>query len=198
MMETSSGDGDSRDRRFAGASIMRPPRFRLRTLFDAVALIALAVGWRADKVRRQRLAVAAIKSRGGSVLFDDQRIRATRPSVPRWLERSVGRHYFHEVVWADFEGTDLTDAGLSALAGLEGLQGLALSGTRITDAGLVSLRRLARLRRLYLDQTRIGDAGLVQLEGLEELEELDLHDTRVTDDGITRLQRALPRVKIER
>jgi hypothetical protein len=39
---------------------------------------------------------------------------------------------------------------------------------------------------------------LAHLEGLKELEELDLHDTRVTDAGIERLQRALPRVKIER
>jgi hypothetical protein len=177
---------------------MRPPRFRLRTLLVAIALIALALGWRVDKAHRQRLAVAAVNRRGGSVLFDDQRIRVTPPTVPRWLERLVGRDYFHEVVWADLGGTDLTDPGLSDLAGLAGLQGLVLSGTRVDDAGLVSLRRLPRLRRLYLDQTRIGDAGLAHLEGLKELEELDLHDTRVTDAGIERLQRALPLVKIER
>jgi hypothetical protein len=127
---------------------MRPARFRLRTLLVAVALIALVLGWRVDKAHRQRLAVAAVKKRGGSVLFDDQRIRVTPPSVPRWLERSVGREFFHEVVWADLGGTELTDEGLSDLADLAGLQGLALSGTRIGDAGLASLRRLPRLRRL--------------------------------------------------
>ena len=93
--------------------------------------------------------------------------------------------------------TKITDAGLARLATLTKLESLRLGGNVITDAGLVHLRGLSRLRKLDLDSSAITDAGLVHLESLTGLERLSLHGSKVSDSGVAKLQRALPKLKIQ-
>jgi hypothetical protein len=57
----------------------------------------------------------------------------------------------------------ITDAGLKELAGLKGLQELALFDTKVTDAGLEVLAGLKNLRALWLDGPEITDAALGEL-----------------------------------
>jgi hypothetical protein len=57
---------------------------------------------------------------------------------------------------------------------------------------------LPQLRTLALENAAITDAGLAQLKGLTYLEVLDLKGTKVTDAGVQELQKALPRVKVQR
>jgi len=52
----------------------------------------------------------------------------------------------------------VTDADLSALKDLKGLQVLILWGTQVTDAGLEHLKELKGLQRLGLGGTRVTDA----------------------------------------
>jgi internalin A len=52
------------------------------------------------------------------------------------------------------DGTQITDAGLKELAGLNNLQWLDLTGTRITDAGLKELAGLKNLQWLTLTARR--------------------------------------------
>ena len=68
---------------------------------------------------------------------------------------------------------------------------LMLSGTQVTDAGLVHLKGLNELGVLQLDRTQITDAGLTNLEGLSELSGLNLSQTLVTDEGMVHLK-AMP------
>src|SRR5947209_8449662 len=62
--------------------------------------------------------------------------------------------------------------------------GVDLRGTQITDADLGHLKGLEQLRELSLQQTRISDAGLVHLTGLKNLQVLSLGKTQVTDAGL--------------
>jgi hypothetical protein len=94
-------------------------------------------------------------------------------------------------------GTKVTDAGLERLKAVKGLRRLHLSGTAVTDAGLAHLAGLKGLRHLYLGHTAIGDDGLEHLAGLPVLTGLQLHGTKVTADGVAKLQKALPKCKIE-
>ncbi len=117
--------------------------------------------------------------------------------------------------------TRITDAGLVHLAGLKNLQGLNLSGTQITDAGLEKLAGMKlKVLRIpdeaktdlglkhylaaieepsYLDLGgwKITDAGLVHLAGMKNLQHLYLEGTGITDAGLEKLQKALPRCRIE-
>jgi hypothetical protein len=60
------------------------------------------------------------------------------------------------------------------------------------------LKNLKRLQTLDLASTQVDDDGLPRLYGLAQLRILRLSVTDVTDAGVAALQKALPKVKIER
>jgi Leucine-rich repeat (LRR) protein len=92
----------------------------------------------------------------------------------------------------------VTNADLEELLkGLPRLQVLDLSSTGVTDTGLMQLEGLAELQRLDLSSTRITDTGLQCLKGLTSLRELNLKQTQVTATAVWKLQRALPKCRIE-
>ncbi len=102
------------------------------------------------------------------------------------------------LVWANFSGTGLTDAGLEQLGHCSQLRRLNLSRTAITDAGLAQLAGLEQLTYLNLYGTAVTDAGLARLAGLERLEKLYLWQTEVTDAGVETLLASLPALKVNR
>lgn len=83
--------------------------------------------------------------------------------------------------------TQVTDAGLWALAGLANLQILDLADTAITDEGLAALAELTNLKNLDLSLTNVTDVGLWDLAGLTNLRDLWLNFTQVTDEGLAAL-----------
>jgi Leucine-rich repeat (LRR) protein/HEAT repeat protein len=98
----------------------------------------------------------------------------------------------------DLGGTSITDAGLIQLEGSNSLERLYLDRTHVTDAGLAHLSKLSKLRFLGLDNTRVTDRGLEHLKGLARLGELSLCGTPVTGEGVSRLKQALPNCTIHR
>ena len=104
----------------------------------------------------------------------------------------------------DLSLTQLTDAGMVALAGLRRLERLSLvystgfAGPQITDRGLVHLSRLSQLRSLNLIGAKITDECLELLVSLKRLETLSLTGTKISDDGVAQLRRALPDCSIQR
>jgi hypothetical protein len=61
-------------------------------------------------------------------------------------------------------GTAVTDAGLSHLASVEGLESLSLDGcSGITDAAVGHLARISGLKRLGISMTKVTGHGLVKL-----------------------------------
>ena len=102
------------------------------------------------------------------------------------------------LVWANFSGTGLTDAGLEQLGRCSQLRRLNLSRTAITDAGLAQLAGLEQLTYLNLYGTGVTDAGLARLAGLERLQKLYLWQTEVTDAGVETLLASLPALKVNR
>lgn len=89
--------------------------------------------------------------------------------------------------------TEITDAGLASIEGLNSLRDLDLCGCfRLTDAGMVSLGRMTGLQTLSLICTEITDAGLEHLGRLVQLEVLELGPENVTAAGVAKLRRRLP------
>jgi len=81
-------------------------------------------------------------------------------------------------------GSDLTDAGLAAVAGLPELRSLGLSRVqRITPAGWKALAAAPKLEELVLESSAIGDAGFKELAGLKMLRDLKLKGTNLTLAG---------------
>src|SRR5215469_585809 len=74
----------------------------------------------------------------------------------------------------DLRHTEVTDADLKCLAGLQKLNRLDLSATKVTDAGLKELAALKELNTLNLSATRVTGTGLKELVVLKKLTTLYL------------------------
>jgi hypothetical protein len=90
----------------------------------------------------------------------------------------------------DFEWSDVTDQGLSALLRFDGLRELKLGHTRVTDAGMPTVGLLTSLRSISLRGTAIGDEGAMHLRSLPQLASADLAATRITDVTLQLLGRS--------
>ena len=116
-------------------------------------------------------------------------------------------------------GTNIADAGMKHLPGMQRLEELDLSRTNITDAamefvggitklrklslrevpvneGLQHLRQLESLESLDLSYAAVNDETLQVLTKLTALKSLDLFGTMVTDDALSELRLALPNCHI--
>lgn len=90
----------------------------------------------------------------------------------------------------DLFNTAVGDAGIAALAPrLPALTSLNLAGTQVTDAGMRAVATLAALEVLHLGWTEVGDGGLAALAGLPALTTIILHGARVSDAGMAELAR---------
>jgi hypothetical protein len=162
-------------------------QYSLRSLMLVMLLACIGMScvsaWM-HRVRRQKLAVEAIKELGGQVEYD-------LTWRPEWFRSVLGKDAVATVVGVTFPdvfASSETDAGLKHLKGLQQLQKLNLDSTQVTDAGLEHLKRLPKLRVLNLCRTLVSDAGLEHLKGLTHLQDLNLRHTRVTDAGLEHLE----------
>ncbi len=193
-------------------------RFSIRGQIVGILILGGCLGWLARGARTQREAVAAIEKAGGWVRYNWQQEGRNSLTRPPWVtERMVdwlGVNYFGHVTYVglgpggsdaemtkighlsgleqlDLGGSPVTDAGLSCVSNLSNLRGLALDGAAITDAGLMQLRRLHRLRFLVLRNNAVTNVGLKHLKGLSHLELLDLNGTQTSQAGRQELFDAL-------
>ncbi len=81
--------------------------------------------------------------------------------------------------YLDLHLTEITDAGLEELKGLNSLQELGLNNTQVSD-------------------TQITDAESVHLKGLTSLRDLFLSRTQITDAGLAEIKAALPKCRVSK
>src|SRR5687768_2799177 len=79
-----------------------PLRFSLRTFLAAITIVCVVLGWRFNRARLQRDAVAAVRAAGGMVHYEYQQPPfgpnrrlgetdfAARPAEPDWLLAILG------------------------------------------------------------------------------------------------------------
>jgi hypothetical protein len=91
----------------------------------------------------------------------------------------------------------ITGAGIASLSGLKKLERLALARSAVTDKALESIKNLTALKILQLPSTKVSDKSVETLSGLTNLEALDLRNTEVSEGAIGKLQKALPKTKVE-
>ena len=194
---------------------------RLRGQLVVIGVLAIWMGWFIHRVNVQRGAVAVIQRAGGSVHYDAEYDigNGLQRSVlaPRWLTDSLGIDFcstvdmvsFHEtgadelaghvaklpsLHTVDFGLSDLSDAGLSHLRGLD-LTRLMLGQTKVTDAGISHLHGISSLDLLDLDKTSVGDSAMAELTSLPRLSFLLASDTEVGDLGVNSI-RKFPAIKV--
>jgi hypothetical protein len=109
------------------------------------------------------------------------------------------RHIRHVVLLTWFDKGEVTDKGISFLAGLTSLQDLKLGGTRcrVTDAGLAHVAKLVNLEVLHFGGAHITDEGLRQLRDLTKLRDLGMAHIDIGDKGLEYL-RQFPHLQVLR
>ena len=192
----------------------RSMQFNLSTLLILVVALAIPCGWLTAEVRaadRQRETIAAIRAEGFSCFYDYsvttpgqvQKFSGSR-SLPFLYER-LGEDFFHNIVAAQpradahlrllrrqteihtllADHSQITDAGLESVAGLQDMRWLDLSDSpRVSSAGIKHLRDLTQLEFVNLRRTQVSDEGLAHLQNKKRLRRLDLGMTRVTGTGL--------------
>lgn len=181
-------------------------QFRLRTLFAAVTVLAVALAILAAREQRYRLRVEA------SVIF------ARRHTVCGYVNGHkdsdsyryfgdenqllpgdvvVDAHASHDISdeeiaallcfptlrWLDLYESTLTDQQLAKVSALKRLERFDLHETGVSDVGVGYLRDMGSLRILNLSATKVTGIAFKHLGSLSELQELDLHDTPLGDEG---------------
>jgi Leucine-rich repeat (LRR) protein len=87
---------------------------------------------------------------------------------------------------------------LEHIKGLKKLEAIEIARVPLKDDGLEHLKALISLKTLELPETEITDKGVDHLTGLTGLEVLDIRNNpKVSEASIGKLQKALPRAKIE-
>ena len=183
-------------------------RLAVACSFGVILLACTLAGLAGEPLAGQEKMIAVLKKARADIT--DRALKKGRHMPSQWGSRmnlsytaitDAGLVYlqrYEKLDRLDLGYTRITDAALATLHGLPRLNELNLIGTSITDAGLKQLRDVTNLRVLVLDGTKITDVGLVHLAGLTRLRELYLRDTQVTDAGAAELQKALPRLTVER
>ena len=184
----------------------RKPRsynISLRVFLVLVLALGVGMGWKANKVRRQQRAVAAIRAYGGFVHYDWELVNGSVVTgrklwAPAWLRRLLGDEFFQDVAQVSLVYDDTTgkrietarkdDSIMPELRGLTGLRVLLLQGAQATDAGVANLEGLTSLEHLYMwDATQLTDAGVAHLKELNNLTQLHINHSRITDVSLDHL-----------
>ena len=93
------------------------------------------IGWKAERVHRQRKIVRQIESLGGSVRYDYQTMGKISP-VPAsrwraWSDKYLGQDFFAQVQGVSLSGCKVAD--VSFLRELPALESVNISGTQVSD-----------------------------------------------------------------
>jgi hypothetical protein len=172
-------------------------RFSLRTLFAALTVACLWLGFEVTQARRQRAAVQALEKLGAHVAYDyaepgtqyesggsPPRLRTLSP-VKQWVADWLGKDYVATAIRVQLSSPTVDDESLAPLADLPDLQSIHLDRcVQVTDATLRNLPPSTRLMALMLFGTSVSDTGLKELERFPSLEGLSVDGTLVTDAGL--------------
>ena len=100
----------------------------------------------------------------------------------------VRRDSSGSIIDVDFRGLDVTDGDLVPLVELPRLRAVRLGGTAVTDAAMTTIGQIVGLEDLDLRDCGITDDGLAELSGLKRLKALRLSGKSgacsVSDDGM--------------
>lgn len=100
--------------------------------------------------------------------------------------------------YLNLNDTGVGDLGMEAIQGLTNLKTLNVNHTHVTDKGMESISKLKNLERLGVADTKLSDKGLGQIKDLKSLKLLELMERQGSPEIETELQKALPKLQIDR
>ena len=177
-----------------------------------VLILAVFLGWRANKARQQRRVVAAVEAYGGWVHYDYEFVSGKltpgqAPWAPHWLRAVLGDEFFRELSYVslvyDYPGGKRQENPnskpcedlLAQLVSQTGLTTLLMKRTQATDEGLKLIGQMTGLEDLLIwNASSITDSGVAHLAGLKNLKRIHIDTSSITDESLVLLS-TLPRIE---
>ncbi|NND32687.1 MAG: hypothetical protein HKN76_08865 [Saprospiraceae bacterium] len=101
-----------------------------------------------------------------------------------------------QIAWLDLGSSNLSDAALSTVGGMNNLVRLRIENNPITDNGIKELVNLKHLESLNLYNSKISDLCAPDLSQLRSLKKLFIWQTDFSEEGIAQLKTAVPDVEV--
>jgi hypothetical protein len=166
----------------------------MRSLLLLVALLAIPLGWKVNRVHNQRAVVADLMRVNALIAYTDDPtflrsrgfVQASAPRLP-WWRHWLGDDYFVDVVGIIVTGNQVSDATLAKIATLSNLERLDVYSNKITDDGLKPLASQGKLKTLTLSAPNVTGEGLKHLTGLTALTELSLGQVNLGDTRLDQI-----------
>ena len=173
-------------------------RFRLRTLLLLLTAVGVWLGLTVEQARRQRQAVTAILSAGGTIKYvHDEHfdLPQSAPPGPRWLRRLIGDEFFFHVDGVIFRESRAKPSDLVHLKTFRKLRLLSLAGIKVSDDDVRNVvAHHPALIWLDLGDTGVSDKALAYLAPLK-LTWLGLSGNELSDASLVHL-RAFPGISV--
>ena len=141
-----------------------------------------------------RAAGLQVEPLAGNVPFVQVRARNNRAVTDETL--ALLQPLAAQIAWLDLAGTAVSSEGLRILSAFPHLTRLHLERTNVGDASLTHLAGLEYLAYLNLYGTGVTDEGLATLALLPGLQALYLWQTPVTQEAAEQLRRSQPHLQI--
>ncbi len=166
-------------------------QFSLRFLLLLIAVVAIPLAWKVNRVRNQRAVLAEIQRLGGGALYDYERnynvglSSRAGPSGPAWLRDLLGVDYFADVVGVNISGPEVTDETLARIAGLPHLQFFSAQSDQITDRGVAILAKSSKeLTSVSVASKQLTVTSVDCLQSLPNLYWLECSGRQVDDSWV--------------
>jgi hypothetical protein len=183
-----------------------------------LTLLCIWLGVKVNQARRQKEAIAALRSIDAAIRFHHQLDEegkeelTSEPPGPAWLRQITGDEYFQRVHTVSASSVAFTDEYAAYLSAFKDLAKLHIWSIEATDevlaqigdtddleevevidcaVGDLFIARLAhskRLKTLTLDTTRVTARGLKALEGLRQVRSLKINNSPIGNDGLIGLR----------
>lgn len=171
------------------------------------------MGWKAERARNQREAVATIRDSvsspqmlsidydwqerpGGLIVArtksDVEVVATSTHFVPDWVRNALGEEYFQEPVSIVIDEADDPSKVVRAIARLPKLKYARIFFPGVNNDHLKTLAGMSRLHSLVLYQPKITDEGIECLRGCSSLRFLEISQADVSKDALEKLREALP------
>lgn len=167
-------------------------RISLRTVFGAIGLLGIVLGWWVNGVSKQRQIVARVRELGGDLYYDwEYEGRRSAPVGPfgayRAVRQWIGPDAVDRIAILDL-GLDrghtrvvATEDDVIGLLDRYSFQALYLSETGISDRTLRAIGRQWQCEVVKIAGTRVTNDGIEHLRGMSKLRELDISRTTLSD-----------------
>ena len=178
------------------------PRFTIRLLLVATAIVACLCGWigfQRRQAQSRKQAIARLEELSGPISYYLEGYVHGINLEGHVLDKSLWNHVAvlnKEVRSVWLSETNVTDAELRYLRSFRRIEHLSLYNTRVTSEGIEAISNLTSLKTLIISNSLVDDRAVPSLVKLNGLTGLNVRGTRISAAGIAQLCSALPTCRI--